>query len=127
MEKCTMCVQRIRDAKHSLIKRGEKLTGKERLKDNELQTACQQACASGAIKFGDLLDPKSEASVARKDARTYAALNGDPEHKHYGIKTLPNVTYMAQLVDHKLGGHHGSDDHGEGDHGDSNHGKGGHP
>jgi len=130
MEKCTMCVQRIRDAKHSLLERGKKLTGKERLEDGKLQTACQQACATGAIKFGDLLDPKSEASVARKDPRTYAALNGDPEHKHYGIKTLPNVTYMAQLVDHKIGGHHGGghdeDHHPESGHGSSHH-EGDHP
>ncbi len=125
MEKCTMCVQRIRDEKHSLLKRGKKLTGKERLEDGKLQTACQQACSTGAIKFGDLLNEKSEASIARKDPRTYAALNGDPEHGHYGIKTQPNVTYMAQLVDHKIGGHHGEEHgsgHGKDDHGEKPHG-----
>ena len=36
-------------------------------------------------------------------------LNGDPEHKHYGIKTMPNVSYLAKVVnkEESSSNHHG--------------------
>ena len=66
--------------------------------DGEIKTACQQACPSDAMVFGNLDDPRSKVARARKDNRAYLMLGGDPEHKHYGIKTLPNVSYLAEVV-----------------------------
>ena len=109
MEKCSFCLQRIRDAKHAALDRGPEA----KIADGEMKTACQQACPSDAIVFGNLDDPRSRAARMRKDNRAYLMLGGDPEHKHYGIKTLPNVSYLAK-VEHDgtegakapSGGHH---------------------
>ena len=68
MEKCTYCVQRINRARH---RREEGRTAP--IRDGEIVTACQQACPTEAIVFGDLNDPKSrvaqlgEARVRRAD------------------------------------------------------------
>ncbi len=105
MEKCTFCYQRIREAKHIAKERSQ------RVPDGALQTACQQACPSDAIVFGDLKDNRSLVSRMRQDARAYLALGGDPAHGHFGIKTLPNVSYLAKVTVHEdttdHGGHHG--------------------
>jgi Fe-S-cluster-containing dehydrogenase component len=103
MEKCTFCVGRIRDAKHEVKIKGKKL------EDQSLQTACQQTCPTDAISFGDLKDPKSQVTKLRKDRRSYLMLGGDPDHHHYGIKTLPNVNYLAKVTHKKMkltGEHH---------------------
>ena len=92
MEKCTFCYQRIRDAKHKA-----KIQGRL-VKDQEFLPACAQTCPSDAISFGNLNDPASKISQDRKDYRSYLALGGDPEHGHYGIKTLPNVSYKAKVT-----------------------------
>jgi Fe-S-cluster-containing dehydrogenase component len=96
MEKCTFCYQRIRDAKHTAKEQGTQVA------DGVLQTACQQVCPSNAIIFGDLKNPRSAVAKQREDYRSYMVLGGDPDHGHYGIKTLPNVTYMAKV-------HHGEE------------------
>lgn len=109
MEKCTFCIQRIRDAKHLAKQAGRQV------RDGEVRTACQQTCPSDAIEFGNLLDPSSRISRARRDGRAFLALGGEPEHGHFGIKTLPNVNYMMQIVPdgtvaetgHGGGAHHG--------------------
>ncbi len=102
MEKCTFCVQRIRDAKHNLIGTGQKIADAKPGSIGELQTACQQVCPSDAIDFGNLLDEKSIVGKKRKDSLSYLALGGDPEIGHYGIKTLPNVSYVKQIVAQKF-------------------------
>jgi molybdopterin-containing oxidoreductase family iron-sulfur binding subunit len=91
MEKCTFCYQRVRDAKHSAKLRG--LT----VKDGDLKTACQQTCPADAIVFGNLNDPAAAVSGLRREHRSYLALNGDIEQKHYGLKTLPGVSYMSEV------------------------------
>jgi len=53
MEKCSLCVQRIQLAKDTALQ------GKRELADGDIQTACQQACPTQAIIFGDLKDPNS--------------------------------------------------------------------
>lgn len=92
MEKCSFCVQRLREAKHAA-----KLAG-ETVKDGTVRVACQQVCPSDALVFGNLLDPTSRISRSRQDNRAYLMLGGEPEHGHYGLKTLPNVNYLAQVT-----------------------------
>src|SRR5207302_1620328 len=63
MEKCTYCVQRIRQAEIEAEKRGLRPGAKEedgRVHDGEILTACQAACPAEAIVFGDMNDPKSK-------------------------------------------------------------------
>jgi molybdopterin-containing oxidoreductase family iron-sulfur binding subunit len=109
IEKCTFCIQRIKEAKYLAKEQDTKVT------DGMLQTACSQACPTNAISFGDLKNPRSEVARLRKDNRAYLALNGDHEHKHYGLKTQPNVSYLAKVV------HRADSAEGAG-HGDSHHG-----
>lgn len=92
MEKCSLCVGRLRDAKHQAKETGRKVP------DGGVQTACQQTCPSNAIVFGDLHDTESRVSRARQDPRAYLMLGGDPENGHYGLKTLPNVSYLSEVV-----------------------------
>ena len=56
MEKCTFCVQRIQLGKLNARKE------RRPVKDGEVATACQAACATGAIVFGDMNDPESKIS-----------------------------------------------------------------
>ena len=115
MEKCSFCVGRLRDAKH----RAKEIN--RDVYDGEVQTACQQTCPSEAITFGNLNDPQSKISRERKDFRAYLMLGGDPEHGHYGLKTLPSVNYLAAVThdepatgfgdNAKAGDHHGKADH----------------
>jgi molybdopterin-containing oxidoreductase family iron-sulfur binding subunit len=84
MEKCTFCVQRIREAQHKAT-----LEGRERVADGEIRTACQQTCPSEAIVFGDLNDPGSRVSRAAADGRGY--------HVLAGLNTRPAVTYLKKV------------------------------
>lgn len=78
MEKCSFCVQRIQNGKLGAKK--EKRT----LKDGEVVTACQAACSTGAIVFGDVNDAESKISKLLQITPT------NPE-KPYGIdKTTGN-------------------------------------
>ena len=75
MEKCTYCVQRISAARISA--RNDHAKGRRSsstLADGEVVTACQQACPTQAIKFGDLNDANSKVSKAHHDDRSYAML-----------------------------------------------------
>ena len=92
MEKCNFCYQRIRDGKHKA--KAEKRV----VADGEIMTACQQTCPTQAITFGNLQDSKSKVAGQRRDYRAYLALGGYPELKEYGLKTLPNVSYLADVT-----------------------------
>jgi len=79
MEKCTYCVQRIRNS--SIVADNEQRP----LEDGEIQTACQQSCPAQAIQFGDLTQPDSRVAVAQADSRAYgmlAELNVQPRTKY---------------------------------------------
>jgi molybdopterin-containing oxidoreductase family iron-sulfur binding subunit len=111
MEKCTFCVQRIRDAKHNAKQQNRMVF------DGEIRPACQTACPTDAIVFGNLLDPNSRVARARKDNRAFLLLGGNPELKEYGLKTLPNLNYMAKVKHDGTEGFAAGDghDHGAGE------------
>ena len=83
MEKCTFCIQRIRGAQHQA-----RLEDRA-LRDGDVQTACQQACPSGAIVFGNLKDPESRVVKAAEDHREYHVLGE--------LNVRPSVTYLAKV------------------------------
>jgi molybdopterin-containing oxidoreductase family iron-sulfur binding subunit len=68
MEKCSLCVQRIQEAKIEAKRRGVEL------EDGAIQTACQQSCPARAIVFGDLNDPRSRVAQWVKSPRHYRVL-----------------------------------------------------
>ena len=83
MEKCTYCVQRISSARRTAKKENRAIA------DGEVVTACQSACPSEAITFGDLNDPGSAVTRAKQDPRHYTLL------EHLG--TRPRTTYLARV------------------------------
>ncbi len=76
MEKCTFCVQRIESAKiHARAqRRNEHASVDAPMPDGTVKTACQEACPTETIIFGDLADPNSRVSRAHSDQRQYALL-----------------------------------------------------
>jgi MoCo/4Fe-4S cofactor protein with predicted Tat translocation signal len=85
IEKCSFCVQRLQDGKLKAKKENRPLV------DADVTTACQAACASGCITFGNANDHNSLVSQAR---------NNNPNRMYYALDmlhVLPNVNYMAKL------------------------------
>jgi molybdopterin-containing oxidoreductase family iron-sulfur binding subunit len=68
MEKCTYCVQRINQARVAA-----KLDDRE-IRDGEVVTACQSACPTEAIVFGNLNDPNSRVSKLKANTLNYRLL-----------------------------------------------------
>jgi molybdopterin-containing oxidoreductase family iron-sulfur binding subunit len=104
MEKCTMCVHRLQAAKLDAKKSGEPL------KDGAVKTACQAACSSGAIVFGDLNDKESVVSKERDNERTYFLLEdvGVKPTTSYKVKVRNQedpIVYWAKS-EKKQAGHH---------------------
>jgi MoCo/4Fe-4S cofactor protein with predicted Tat translocation signal len=83
MEKCTYCVQRIRQAEIEAEKQ------QRRIRDGEVVTACQGACPANAIVFGDMNDPKSKVVQAKKSPLNYSLL--------HELNTQPRTTYLAAV------------------------------
>ncbi|TWT78193.1 Tetrathionate reductase subunit B precursor [Posidoniimonas polymericola] len=135
MEKCTYCTQRISHARIDA-----KVEGREMV-DGDVVTACQEACPTRAIEFGDLNDKDSKVAQAHASGRAYGMLDG--------LHLRPRTQYLARIRNphaalkkylpaeptlHAHGGHgeggHGADEHGaeghnDADHGDAEHGEAG--
>ena len=79
MEKCTYCVQRIERAHASASRDHHDVA--------EVTTACQDACPTRAISFGDLEKPNPELAGARASDRHYVLLEE--------LNTRPRTTYLA--------------------------------
>jgi len=83
MEKCTYCVQRIREAEIRAT------TQDRKIREGEIQTACQQSCPTQAIVFGDINRPDSRVSRLKAEKLNYALLAE--------LNTRPRTTYLAEL------------------------------
>jgi MoCo/4Fe-4S cofactor protein with predicted Tat translocation signal len=83
MEKCSMCQQRLQAGKLEAKKAGQPI------KDGSLKTACQAACSTGAIIFGDLNDTESMVAKERNDERTFFLL------EDVGVK--PTTSYKVKV------------------------------
>ncbi|NDC77347.1 MAG: 4Fe-4S dicluster domain-containing protein [Chitinophagia bacterium] len=91
IEKCSFCVQRLQEGKLKAKKEDRPLeTGAEGKWD--VRTACQQACPTNAIVFGNVNDPKSPVSKIRNEEQT-ARVFYSLEQLH----VLPNVSYLAKV------------------------------
>ena len=84
MEKCNYCIQRVNRARMHAEKENR------RVRDGEVVTACQQACPTEALVFGDLNDPSSRAAQMRKSPLEYPLLAE--------LNTRPRTTYLAKLT-----------------------------
>jgi molybdopterin-containing oxidoreductase family iron-sulfur binding subunit len=86
MEKCSYCVQRINGAKIDA-----KVNSPDaHVADGAIVTACQQACPTGAIIFGDINDPSTRVSHAKALDRDYSLLSWVNSH--------PRTTYLARIT-----------------------------
>ncbi len=83
MEKCTYCVQRISGARREAEKQ------QRPLREGDVTTACQDACPTWAIHFGDLADRNSAVSRLRQEPRHFALLGQ--------LGTKPRTTYLADV------------------------------
>jgi MoCo/4Fe-4S cofactor protein with predicted Tat translocation signal len=83
MEKCSYCVQRVQAAKAQAQKEDRDV------KDGDVIVACQQACPTNAITFGDINDPNSVVSKHKRGELTFGLLTE--------FNTLPRTTYTARF------------------------------
>jgi MoCo/4Fe-4S cofactor protein with predicted Tat translocation signal len=83
MEKCSYCLQRISAAKISADKQNRDI------RDGEVVTACQQACPTGAIVFGNINDKASKVAKVKAQQRNYGVLAD--------LNTRPRTTYIAEV------------------------------
>jgi molybdopterin-containing oxidoreductase family iron-sulfur binding subunit len=111
MEKCTYCVQRVQNGKiYSRTK------GDGKVHDGDIRSACQDACPTGAIVFGDLNDHSSRVYGLHHDPRAYAVLeelNIKPRTLYLSrIRNLPKRLATASQLEPPRPGHGGHGDHG---------------
>ena len=84
MEKCTYCLQRISAARIKAEEQGRPIH------DGEVVTACQAACPTKAIVFGDINDPHSVVASRKSEPREYSLLGE--------LNTKPRTTYLAKVT-----------------------------
>lgn len=84
MEKCTYCLQRISAARIASD------LANRRIQENEILTACQQACPAEAIVFGDMQDGRTRVSQRKSEPVNYSLLDE--------LNTKPRTTYLARIT-----------------------------
>ena len=84
MEKCSFCVQRIREAEISA-----RVAGRD-MGPRDVVTACQQACPTRAIVFGPVNDPGADVTQLHNERRAYAVL--------HDLGTRPRVRYLPKIT-----------------------------
>jgi molybdopterin-containing oxidoreductase family iron-sulfur binding subunit len=84
MEKCTFCVQRVRETENraALEHRG--------VEPDEFTTACAEACPSRAITFGDAADERWSVAKMARDRRAY--------HVFEELNTFTGVVYLKKVL-----------------------------
>ena len=95
MEKCTYCVQRISQARIAA-----KLDDRQ-IRDGEIVTACQAACPTNAIVFGNINDPGSQVAKLKSSPRNYsllAELNNRPRTTYLAFVRNPNAALEASAA-----------------------------
>ena len=124
MEKCTYCTQRISNTK-ILAKVEDREIGA-----NEITTACQDACPTQAIKFGDLHNPESDVAKAHASPRAYAMLkdlNNRPRTKYLARVRNPHEALIDRDDSNSVSGHgvpekeHGNHDSTHAEHPEKSH------
>ncbi len=118
MEKCTYCIQRIEEARITQTVRAG-ASDKSLVPFPEVKSACQQACPSESIVFGDINNPNSRVAKLKTEPRNYQML------KYLNVS--PRTTYLARIKNpnmHMPGAdkvgwangqpHHGDDHNGQG-------------
>jgi Fe-S-cluster-containing dehydrogenase component len=94
MEKCTFCIQRIRNAEIQAKNQNRYGQDPSRpeiayIRDGEILTACQAACPTQAITFGDMNDKQSAVARLKGDPRNYGLLSD--------LNTRPRLTHLAAV------------------------------
>ena len=97
MEKCTYCVQRIRNAEIDAEREYDKRVaakvvdqfGRPQIVDGEVVTACQSACPTNAIAFGDINDRESSVLRAKGELHNYGLLAE--------LAVMPRTSYLAAI------------------------------
>ncbi len=84
MEKCSMCIQMTQATILTAKKEGRKVAA------NEFETACSQACATGAMVFGDINNPADDVTKLKEDKKAFHVLDA--------VGTKPNVVYQVKVV-----------------------------
>jgi MoCo/4Fe-4S cofactor protein with predicted Tat translocation signal len=84
MEKCSYCVQRIEAVKIVADKENREI------RDGEIVTACQQACPTSAITFGNINDKASKVAKLKAEERDYQVLAD--------LNFRPRTTYTAGVI-----------------------------
>lgn len=86
MEKCTFCIQRIREAEINALAESRDVA------DGEIVPACVQTCPTGVFTFGDLKNEQSRVSqLFREEPRAYQVLAE--------LNTKPAIVYLKRIVD----------------------------
>ena len=86
MEKCSFCIQRIREARAAATRAGTK---KDHFADGAVVPACMEACPTGAITFGDIHAPGSRVAALAAGPRAMRLLDA------LGVK--PSISYLTKV------------------------------